>query len=356
LFDLAEVGERVGYPMFMKPYDGGAWANVTRIENEWALKTAYDQSGTRVMHLQHGVEPYEAFVRCIALGPQTRCVKYDPAAPLHSRYTMERDFISSEDEALLRDMTLTINTFFGWDFNSCEALLKDGVWHPIDFANPCPDSQVTSLHYHFPWLIMANLRWSLFCAATRRPMRVNMDWAPYNEIAKQDRPFRDKLSAYARIARERLDADRFEEFCQRHLSHLDQVAWEFFATDQAMEAVRQKVAALYPTHEIEVFTTLFWNRIQHWREQHPPGNAGGEMRPQPLRPPAAVENPGGPSHDASGRRAAKPAAKAATVRKPPVAKSAAPGRKSAAAKAASPTKRAAGGAARPSGEPVRDQS
>ena len=61
-----------------------------------------------------------------------------------------------------------INAFFGWDFNSCEALRSDGTWCPIDFANACPDSQVTSLHYHFPWLVRSKLKWSLFVAATGR--------------------------------------------------------------------------------------------------------------------------------------------------------------------------------------------
>src|SRR5262245_31532995 len=67
LFDLDAVGGAVGYPLFMKPYDGGAWANVSKIDNEWALRGAYDQSGTRLMHLQKGVDSYDLFVRCIGL-------------------------------------------------------------------------------------------------------------------------------------------------------------------------------------------------------------------------------------------------------------------------------------------------
>ena len=156
------------------------------------------------MHLQQGVFPYEQFVRCIGLGPQVKAVKYDPDQPLHLRYRKDRGFLTDDDQALLRDVTLTINAFFGWDFNSCESLLKDGVWHPIDFANPCPDSQVTSLHQHFPWLIKAKLRWSIFCAVTRKKMRLNLDWAPFFEVAEHDMPYRDKLRAYAAIADERL--------------------------------------------------------------------------------------------------------------------------------------------------------
>jgi hypothetical protein len=85
------------------------------------------------------VEGFDRFVRCIGFGPQTRNVLYDPDAPLHDRYTMETDFLSkSTDEEHLRKVTLTINAFFGWEFNSCESLRKGGVWHPIDFANPAP--------------------------------------------------------------------------------------------------------------------------------------------------------------------------------------------------------------------------
>jgi hypothetical protein len=265
-FDLGEVGRRLGYPLFMKPYSGGGWVGVNKIGSEQELRAAYEQSGTLVMHLQKGIVPYDRFVRCIGLGPQLRIVNYDPAKPLHDRYRFDPDFLAAEDALLLQDMTLTINSFFGWDFNSCEALSRRGEWYPIDFANGCPDSQVTSLHYHFPWLIKANLRWSIFCAATGRAMRQTLDWAPYYAVARQTMPYRDKLAAYARIAHERFDTERFREFCRRHLGHLDEVAHDFFGSDVARDAVRQKVAYLYPAHEVEPFAEMFWDRIQQWRK------------------------------------------------------------------------------------------
>jgi hypothetical protein len=267
LFDLGRIGAAVGYPLFMKPYDGGAWVGVSKIDDETALRRAYEESGKRVMHLQKAVSPYDLFARCVAVGPQTRCLKYDPSAPLHARYLQDRDFMSREDESFLTDMTLTINTFFGWDFNSCEALRKDGVLQPIDFANACPDSQVTSLHRHFPWLVKAKIRWSLFVAATDRKMRHTLDWQPYFDVAVKDLPFREKLRRYADIARSRLDASRFEEFCAKHLGRLDEVAWEFFGSDRAKDAVRQKVALLFPAHEVEQFTGRFFDAIQAWREE-----------------------------------------------------------------------------------------
>jgi hypothetical protein len=266
LFDLGTVGKQLGYPMFTKPYDGGGWRGVSRVDDEATLRKRYEESGKFLLHLQKAVSPFDSFVRCIGLGPQTHLIKYDPDAPLHDRYTRQKDFVSAEESQLLRDTTLTINAFFGWDFNSCEALRKDGVWHPIDFANPCPDSQVTSLHYHFPWLVKANLRWSIFCAVTKRKFRKNLDWEPFYEIAAhKDITYRERLRAYARIAEQRFETDRFHEFCDKHLGHLDEVAWEFFATPTAKAAVREKTAALFPAHEVEPFTELFWKRIQEWR-------------------------------------------------------------------------------------------
>ena len=96
-------------------------------------------------------------------------------------------------------------------------------------------------------------------------MRRNLYWAPFYEVAARDVSYEEKLDAYAAIAAERFETARFEEFCARHLGHLEEVTREFFTTDEAREAVRLKVAALFPKHEVDPFTNLFWERIQKWR-------------------------------------------------------------------------------------------
>jgi len=265
-FDLGEVGKSVGYPMFMKPYDGGAWVGVSRIDDEEGLRKAYEESGTRLMHVQKAVEDFDLFIRCVGVGPQINPIPYAPDKPLHERYQVEFDYLKTDEWQELRDMTMTINSFFGWDFNSCEALRADGEFFPIDFANACPDSQVTSLHYHFPWLIKAKVRWALFCAAYGRKKSRNLKWDSYYDIANSERSYREKLSEYAKLADEGFETDRFQEFCAKHLSHLDEVALEFFESDVAKAAIREKVESLFPEHEHEEFTEHFWGMIQFWRK------------------------------------------------------------------------------------------
>ena len=269
LFSLEEVGEAVGLPAFLKPYDGGAWRGVSRVKDTASLHASYDASGTQVMHLQQSVEGFDLFVRGIGIGPQVNCVRYDADKPLHDRYVIDRAFLGDAERLTLQRYSRVINAFFSWDYNSCESLRRDGVFHPIDFANACPDSQVTSLHYHFPWIVLSLVRWSLFVAYTQRKMRLNPDWAPYFAIADEEGDFfTDKLPKYDALARAHFEADKFEEFCGTHLRHLDEVANDFFGSDQARGIFRQKVAALYPVHEIDPFTDLFFARVQEWRRDH----------------------------------------------------------------------------------------
>ncbi len=264
LFDLGRVGEAVGYPAFLKPYDGGGWVGVTRVKNKEELAKAYDRSGQRVQHLQAGVKDWDLFVRAIGIGPQVNLVKYNPDAPLHDRYQVAFGFVDGEEWRHLSRIARVINAFFGWDFNSCESLRTDGVFYPIDFANACPDSQVTSLHFHFPWLVKALLRWTVFCAATKRKPRLTLDWQRFFDAHDPNAPFEENLERYDRIARELMDADAFEAFDAEHLARLDAIAVDFFASQRFYDIVQLKVEALYPAHEIKTFTDHFFGLVQFW--------------------------------------------------------------------------------------------
>jgi hypothetical protein len=266
LFSLDTVGKAVGYPQFIKPYDGGAWRGVSKIDDPKALHAAYDQSGRQLMHLQAAVDPFDLFVRGVGIGPQVNVIKYDPAAPLHARYVVDFNYVTAEEWLTLTRYTRVINAFFCWDYNSCESLRKNGTFFPIDFANACPDSQVTSLHFHFPWMVKSLIKWTLFAAAVRRKPQLNPRWEPYLAIADLDLPFAEKLERYDELARAYFQADEFEDFCRRHLSHLDEVALEFFGTTEVKDIFRTKVAALFPPHEVETFTEHFFGLVQFWRK------------------------------------------------------------------------------------------
>jgi hypothetical protein len=275
LFDLDAVGNEVGFPAFLKPYDGGGWVGVTRVKNSRELHQAYDASGKRIQHLQAAVQDWDLFVRGLGIGPQVNVIRYDPDQPLHGRYVVDFNYLDEPQWERAQRMTRVINAFFGWDYNSCEMLRSGGVLHPIDFANACPDSQVTSLHFHFPWLVKALLRWSLFCTATRRPVTLQTDWRPYLAIATEGGTFDEKLERYDALARAHFDTERFEAFCAQHLSQLDDIALDYFGTDEFRQAVRAKVAALYPKHEIEPFTDHFFGLVQFWRKTEADRLAGG---------------------------------------------------------------------------------
>ena len=154
-FDLDEIAERMGYPLFMKPYDGGAWVGVTRIKNADDLHTAYDESGERLMHLQKAVEGYDVFARSLSIGAETMVMKFRPELPMHDRYEVAHGFLSPEVGDEVVTISRLVNAFFRWEFNSCENLVAGTEVHPIDYANACPDVSLTSLHYYFPWAMAA---------------------------------------------------------------------------------------------------------------------------------------------------------------------------------------------------------
>jgi hypothetical protein len=264
-FDLEATAAQVGYPLFMKPYDGGAWVGVSKIRNAAELHAAYDASGERLMHLQASIEDYDVFARSLTIGPETMVMKFRPELPMHERYAVEHDFLTPETGDEVITISRLINAFFRWEFNSCESLIKGGEVHPIDYANACPDVAITSLHYYFPWAMAALLRWTVYCVITGRRPRLDLETSAYFAIADQpDLSYGEKLHAYRRLADDYFEVERYQEFCDKHLSQVDAIVHDWVSSEEFRSLLAQTVRATYPAHEHEKFLAHFGGLIDAW--------------------------------------------------------------------------------------------
>ena len=172
-FDLKQIANELGYPLYMKPFDGGGWRGVSRIDDEQDLVRAYDASGEMLMHLQATID-YDVFARALSIGPETMVMNFRPDEPMHNRYAVSHGFLSARPGGRRRPISRIVNALFGWEFNSREMLVKGDEVYPIDYANACPDVAVTSLHYYFPWAIKALVRWSAY-SPRHRPTLQTVD-------------------------------------------------------------------------------------------------------------------------------------------------------------------------------------
>ena len=154
------------------------------------------------------------FARALTIGPETMVMDFRPDEPMHNRYAVRHGFLSEQVGSEAVTIAQTVNAFFRWEFNSCEMLVKDGVVYPIDYANACPDVAVTSLHYYFPWAMKALLRWSVYCLATGRKPRTQVDTGPWFTVADDESlDYAGKLAAYQRLADDYFETERYQEFC-----------------------------------------------------------------------------------------------------------------------------------------------
>jgi hypothetical protein len=257
LFDLDAIADRIGYPLYMKPFDGGGWRGVSRIDNRADLHRAYDASGQSLMHLQAGLANYDHFARSLTIGPQTRIMRYRPERPMHERYEQSLDFLDDRLADEITKISRLINAYFRWEFNSCETIVKGGVAWPIDYANACPDVAITSLHAHFPWAMIALLKWAVFCASvggSGRLMELNLDHRSYVNIAdRRDLSYEEKLDQYDELTERYFQTKRFDEFCHRHLNHLEEVAWEYFSSGEFDDHLVRTIRESFPPHERDHF-------------------------------------------------------------------------------------------------------
>src|SRR5579875_560490 len=149
-----EVFDYIKFPAFLKPFSGGGWKHVYKVNSPQEFFNAYDQTGTLCMTLQSAVEFTEYF-RCYVVGQEkVRVMKYDPKQPHELRYVKEGPTASSQElyDRVVKDC-LTLCRALGYDLNTVEFAVQDGIPYAIDFLNPAPDADLHSIGAEsFEWV------------------------------------------------------------------------------------------------------------------------------------------------------------------------------------------------------------
>ena len=152
-----------GFPMFMKPHWGGGFRDVSKVDNLEELFRAYDKSARGTMIVQEAIE-WSAYVRCIVVGKEeVKVALWDPRLGHFDRYTKAAETMAPLSESLLARVTADAKTLcraLGYDMNTVEFAIRDGVPYAIDFMNSAPDFDISSLGpEHFEWVVdkMADL-------------------------------------------------------------------------------------------------------------------------------------------------------------------------------------------------------
>jgi hypothetical protein len=150
--------------------------------------------------------------------------------------------------------------------------------HPIDYANASPDVALTSLHYYFPWAMKTLVKWCTFCLVARRRPRLDLDTRSYFETGdREDLSYGEKLAAYRRMADEYFETDRYHDFCDSRLAHVDELVLDWVDSDDFDRLLVRTVRATYPAHEQERFVAHLRGLVGQWvREQ-------GEFGAEPAR-------------------------------------------------------------------------
>lgn len=187
-----KVFEYIGWPAYMKPHSGGGWKNVYKLNGPEDFFKAYKETGQLVMLLQEEIIFTEYF-RCYCLGRKyVRVMQYEPRNPHHLRYVVNGPPTSVKMLKQVHDYVLELCNALGYDFNTVEMAVRDGVPYAIDFCNPAPDADVKSVgQENFDWVVEHAAKMAVERAKAHQPGKDNLTWGTF---------VRDSVAAEGKVA------------------------------------------------------------------------------------------------------------------------------------------------------------
>jgi hypothetical protein len=146
----------IGFPAFLKPHSGGGWKNVYKVHTAEEFFQAYNGTGDLCMTLQQSIE-FDEYFRCYVVGQKkVHIMHYDPSQPHAHRYVRNPEPSSDEMYARVTQDCLTLCRALGYDLNTVEFAVENGIPYAIDFLNPAPDADLYSVGpENFEWIVNA---------------------------------------------------------------------------------------------------------------------------------------------------------------------------------------------------------
>lgn len=178
--DWDTIFDYVGFPAYFKPFAGGGWKNVYKLNNSDEFFKAYNETGQLVMMLQEEII-FEEYYRCYCIDRRDVLIMpYEPRNPHHQRYINDYSGLHETKIKQLEDIVLKINSSLGYDFNTVELAVRDGIPFAIDFCNPAPDADIKSVgEKNFQWVVNAAADMAIFRAKDHIPGGNNLTWGNF---------------------------------------------------------------------------------------------------------------------------------------------------------------------------------
>lgn len=187
--DWQNIFHYVGFPAYMKPFAGGGWKNVYKLHNAEEFYQRHAETGQLVMLLQEEIV-FTEYYRCYCIGGKyVRIMPYEPRNPHHLRY--QADFSPSAERLQeMEEIVLRINAWLGYDFNTVELAIRDGIPYAIDFCNPAPDAEKASVgEDNFNWVVDTAADYAIERALSHQPDTDNVTWGKYLQHSVAHRTF-----------------------------------------------------------------------------------------------------------------------------------------------------------------------
>lgn len=177
--DWEGIFQYVGFPAYMKPFAGGGWKNVYKLNNMEEFFQTHAETGQLVMLLQEEII-FEEYYRCYCIGRKhVRIMPYEPRNPHHLRYVANFK-PSAKLLKTMEEIVLKINNYLGYDFNTVELAIRDGIPYAIDFCNPAPDADLKSVgEENFEWVVEHAALFAIETAQNSKAGKDNLSWGEY---------------------------------------------------------------------------------------------------------------------------------------------------------------------------------